>query len=685
MLPEDGVLIGSKNTTVFLVDPETGDVISTFKSDATLSSEQSSIILKESAPKRFDLCQLLLLERFDYKLVKYSTINGPIVWYLSISDFKASRPCPGLTTFLADVKGKSLVHDVGQSYPLVFRVRLSRDFESILKTIDGGEKYYLMPPDHEGSLFAPAQLPESVLVNDPENPHQLAPYIPPIPHQPDDKHAKDVSVTHGILASIKMWVLELLPAALSIFIPLIVCCWNFGRRKQNKLNETVMVAKVQNVTPKKKKPRKSGKSRVDANTEKIMNGFQFTGSFERVYDARRVAVKRIVKVYHEVASKEIQNLIESDEHTNIVRLHGVEYDQDFVYIALERCICSLHELILPQTSSSTQVQSSMEVFKDFMLWKPNGYPSPELLKVMRDAASGLAHLHELGIIHRDLKPQNVLIRKDRSIITAKVSDMGISKRLPADMSCLTKSATGKSSCGSSGWQAPEQLRNERQTRAVDLFSYGCVLFFCITGGLHPFGDTLERDVNIVNDRKDLFLIDYIHEAFDLITNLLHPIPEFSWIELSQTLNSPILPDLMISVLAKWFRLSFFETPVINVDFRRTCGLNPLYCKALESIGTVVLGGKWDEKLDKILLKDVTQYRKYKYDSIRDLLRLIRNKSNHYRELSEEVQEVLGSLPTGFESYFSSRFPNLLMEVYKVLKPFCEEEEVFHKYYEQGWC
>ncbi|GJU04573.1 serine/threonine-protein kinase/endoribonuclease IRE1b-like protein [Tanacetum coccineum] len=330
----DGVLIGSKNTTVFLVDPETGDVINTFKSDATLSSEQSSIILK-----------------------------------------KTFMPCLGSTAFLAKLK---------------------------------------------------AQLSESVLVNDPENPHQLVPYIPRIPHQPDDKHAKDVSVTHGILASIKMWVLELLAAALSIFIPLIVCCWNFGRRKQNKLNETVMVTKVQNVTPKKKKPRKSGNSKVDANTEMIMNGFQFTRSFERkigkllvsdkeigkgsngtivlegVYDARCVAVKHILKVYHDVALKEIQILIESDEHTNIVRWHGVD--------------------------SSTQVQSSMEVFKDFKLWNPNGYPSPVLLKVMRD-----------------LKPQNVLIRKDRSIITAKVSDMGISRRLPDDMSCLTKSATGKSS------------------------------------------------------------------------------------------------------------------------------------------------------------------------------------------------------------------------------------------------
>nr|GEV33356.1 serine/threonine-protein kinase/endoribonuclease IRE1b-like [Tanacetum cinerariifolium] len=519
-----GVLIGSKNTSVFLIDPKTGNVIQTFKSDS--DSEQSSIVVKKGAPEKwkepnnFDHRGLIFLKRIDYKLILISA-NGEILSSLSVADFDASRQCDGSTIFLDISKGDPLVPGFVQP-PKVFRVRLPRDFEAFLRTlplVHGGEKFYLMPPNHESSPFAPAQLPESIFVNDPENPHQLVPYIPPIPHKPDDKHAKDASITHVILASIKMWVL----AALSIFIPLIVSCWNFGRRKQNKLNETVTVTKVQNVTPKKKKPRKSGNSRVDANTEKIMNGFQFTGSFERSkntivflvgnetgdvistfksdatksseqcsiilkkvlprdltcqllllerfdykrrnqnklnetvmvtkvqnvtpkkkkpwksgnsrVDGRRVFVKRIVKVYYEVALKEIQNLIGSDEHTNIARWHGVD--------------------------SSTQVQSSMEVFKDFKLWKPNGYPSPVPLKVMRDTASGLAYLHELRIIHRDLKPQNVLLRRDRSIITTKFSDMGY---------------------GSSVWQAPKQLRKERQTRAVDLFSFGCVLFFCITGG-----------------------------------------------------------------------------------------------------------------------------------------------------------------------------------------------------------
>lgn len=56
--------------------------------------------------------------------------------------------------------------------------------------------------------------------------------------------------------------------------------------------------------------------------------------------------------------------------------------------------------------------------------------------------AGLAHLHELGIIHRDLKPQNVLI-SDEKCLCAKLSDMGISKRLSEGMSSLGHHATGK--------------------------------------------------------------------------------------------------------------------------------------------------------------------------------------------------------------------------------------------------
>ncbi|XP_071703894.1 serine/threonine-protein kinase/endoribonuclease IRE1b-like [Rutidosis leptorrhynchoides] len=707
----DGVLIGSKKTTVFLVDPQTGRVIYTFKSDGLPSSERNSIILKRDAQKwkepttlEFDPVdhdQLLYIKRFDYELTYSSSTTGNVLWSLMFADFNASFQCHGSNKFLGGKKGDAQLQDFCQSNLPVFRVRDSRNIDLVLlknklqMSLHGSETFALPSPEHLPNPVPLPKPPGPVL----EIPHQLVPYSP-LNHQ-QTKHVPYLPSTpwHTFdnggnntylpenLASIHGWLHGFLVAIFSFIIALV---FYFRRRKHSKLNEMVNNTKVQNVTSKKKKSRKLGNNvkrdvqdgfkcaeingrkigKLLVSDKEIGKGSNGTIVLEGVYDARYVAVKRIVKSHHDVALKEIQNLIVSDQHPNIVRWYGVEYDQHFVYIALERCVCSLHELILSQTNSTAQLQLTVEVFKAFNLWKPNGYPSPELLKVMRETVSGLAHLHELGIIHRDLKPQNVLIRKDSSI-SAKVSDMGISKQLPADMSCLTKSATGY---GSSGWQAPEQLRNERQTRAVDLFSFGCLLFFCITGGRHPFGDTLERDINIVNDRKDLFLVDNIPEAFHLISNLLHPDPDLRP-KAAEVYHHPLFWDHEM-------RLSFLRDASDRVELEdREAGSDLL--KSLENIGAVALGGKWDEKLDNILLNDIGRYRKYKYDSVRDLLRVIRNKLNHYRELSKDIRDVLGLVPTGFESYFSSRFPKLLMEVYKVLKDYCGEEECFHKYYRQG--
>ncbi|KAL4579125.1 hypothetical protein LXL04_015261 [Taraxacum kok-saghyz] len=668
----DGVLLGSKKTTVFLVDPQTGKIVYTFKSNGGQSPENSSIILKKDADKwkepttlgfdHVDHDQLLYIKRFDYELTYSSSTTGNVLWYLMFADFEASQ-CHGSNTFLGGMQ-----EFCKSNYP-VFRARDPRELESIFMVSK------LEMSLHGGQTFALPLPPPSD-----DTPHQIVPYLPPNPHHiyeipPQVDHGNQTENPGSLLVNLHGFLV----AGVSFLIALIFYSWSF-LRKEKKVNEVVNVIKVQNVTPpKKKKTRKPGGNnhltserkigKLSFFNKEIGKGSNGTIVLEGIYDGRAVAVKRIVKVHHDVALKEIQNLVLSDQHPNIVRWHGVEYDQDFVYIALERCACSLHDLILLHGNLGDELQPTMEALKNLKLWKPNGYPSHVLLKVMRDTVTGLAHLHELGIIHRDLKPQNVLIRKDTSSINAKVSDMGISKRLPADKSSLTKTTTGNS-----GWQAPEQLRNERQTRAVDLFSFGCLLFFCITGGRHPFGDMLERDINIVNDRKDLFLVDNIPEAFDLISRLLHPDPQFRP-KAAEVYNHPLFWDPET-------RLSFLRDASDRVELEdRETDSNLL--KSLESVGPQALGGKWDEKLDYTLLTDIGKYRKYKYDSVRDLLRVIRNKLNHYRELPKELQSVLGAVPTGFEGYFSSRFPKLVMEVYKVLKEYCREEEFLHKYYKQG--
>lgn len=131
--------------------------------------------------------------------------------------------------------------------------------------------------------------------------------------------------------------------------------------------------------------------------KEIAKGSNGTIVLDGRYEGRPVAVKRLVRAHHSVANKEIQNLIVSDCHPNIVRWHGVEHDQDFIYLALERCTCNLEDLI--QIYSDTSENSVFKKDQAFIclikgqmktgkgntqhLWKESGYPSPLLLKLMR--------------------------------------------------------------------------------------------------------------------------------------------------------------------------------------------------------------------------------------------------------------------------------------------------------------
>lgn len=70
--------------------------------------------------------------------------------------------------------------------------------------------------------------------------------------------------------------------------------------------------------------------------------------------------------------------------------------------------------------------------------------------------------------------------------------------------------------------------------------------------------------------------------------------------------------------------------------------------ALEACSEEALGGRnWMARLDPDFLDNLGRYRKYRPDSLRDLLRVIRNKHNHFRELPDALQAKLGALPDGF--------------------------------------
>lgn len=773
LIAEDGgVVLGSKKTTVFLVDAKTGRLIYTYKmSDAPSTSQsngENSVLnsttfdeLRQSGSLNLKPDELpLYITRTDYSLKSFALNTDKVLWNMTVAEIGAAFLCQDTeNSFNGALSDSEFPSEPGvnfsmplpcQSKAVVYRFRRHN-------MLGPSYKPNMLPEAHNEDIMLPESNSDRVLhwqppkvdkLTGPHHNDEILSLPAPnllIPSQHDVNsfmvsHNNDIDLgssvaqmteSSGIAGTqdVKMrgsgglnmvskgssgYSLISLVITTACLVP---CLYFLMARKDSEGNKQPNDLNARTVTSKRKKIRKSGKNNgrtssgdgsderswlqlnqgmdesVDGRTigklfvsnKEIAKGSNGTIVLEGIYEGRPVAVKRLVKAHHDVAFKEIQNLIASDRHPNIVRWYGVESDQDFVYLSLERCNCSLSDLIQTHLDDSekptvgedqaTEVKieykirlESMEgTVPEVQLWKDNGYPSPILLKLMRDVVSGLVHLHELGIIHRDLKPQNVLIIKGRSLC-AKLSDMGISKRLVGDMSSLGHHATGY---GSSGWQAPEQLLHGRQTRAVDMFSLGCVLFYCITGGRHPFGDRLERDINIVKNKADLFLVAYNPEAVDLLSSLLDPDAELRP-KASEVFNHPFFWDSEM-------RLSFFRDASDRVELEDREANSDLL-KALESTAPLALGTKWDEKMEPAFLKNIGKYRRYKFDSVRDLLRVMRNKLNHYRELPVEIQEILGPVPEGFDGYFGSRFPKLLMEVYRVMHKYCREEEGFNKYF-----
>jgi len=108
-----------------------------------------------------------------------------------------------------------------------------------------------------------------------------------------------------------------------------------------------------------------------------------------------------------------------------------------------------------------------------------------LKRMMIDAAKGMNYLHKSNpmIIHRDLKSHNLLVDENWKV---KVCDFGLSKILENQSDLNTMTA-----CGTPSWTAPEILRNEKYTEKADVYSFGIVLWECVTrqdpyAGMPPF-------------------------------------------------------------------------------------------------------------------------------------------------------------------------------------------------------
>ncbi|XP_035725102.1 serine/threonine-protein kinase/endoribonuclease IRE1-like [Vespa mandarinia] len=394
--------------------------------------------------------------------------------------------------------------------------------------------------------------------------------------------------------------------------------------------------------------------KITFNTSEVLGkGCEGTFVYKGEFDGRLVAVKRLLPDCFTFADREVALLRESDEHPNVVRYFCTEHDRMFRYIALELAEATLQDYVAGRYNRE----------------------KISVKNILRQATSGLEHLHFLDIVHRDIKPHNVLLSVPgpRGEVRAMISDFGLCKKLQLGRVSFSRRS---GVTGTDGWIAPEMLNGERTTCAVDIFSLGCVFYYVLSDGKHPFGDPLRRQANILCGESNLTALQGISQsdkelALNLIKAMISEDPSKRPPALAIH-NHPLFwePNQV---------LGFFQDISDRVEKDQPDSPALL---ALENGNKRVVRGDWRMHIDHEVAIDLRKYRSYRGESVRDLLRALRNKKHHYRELTPAAQESLGEIPDKFTDYWLTRFPCLLCHVWITMQKFRNESSLKHYYHIQ---
>jgi len=144
-------------------------------------------------------------------------------------------------------------------------------------------------------------------------------------------------------------------------------------------------------------------------------------------------------------------LIAETDHPNIVKIYDLGVSDDHAHIAME--YVSAGDLRRRITAGVTE---------------------SDAVSYLRQIASALDKIHEVGILHRDLKPGNIMLRSDDSIA---LIDFGLAKRMRLRMELTDEGEI----FGTPYYMSPEQGHGNGVDHRSDIYSLGVIFYEMLTG------------------------------------------------------------------------------------------------------------------------------------------------------------------------------------------------------------
>jgi class 3 adenylate cyclase len=145
-------------------------------------------------------------------------------------------------------------------------------------------------------------------------------------------------------------------------------------------------------------------------------------------------------------------LLAQIEHPNVARIFRQDFSLAHAYIAME---------YFPQGDLRARM-------------KAGNLPPETAIAYIKQAAAGLAAIHDVGIVHRDLKPDNLMLRQDGSLALA---DFGVAKQTVMK---ITDTGDGDI-VGTPYYLSPEQALGQGVDARCDIYSLGVLAFELLTG------------------------------------------------------------------------------------------------------------------------------------------------------------------------------------------------------------